>query len=83
MVNNRPLSLDEAAEQLGVTPEQVSDLLRRGELAGRRENGEWVVDRTSADLYRAVRRAQRTAGQSISDEQESAEERLAEPPDDI
>ncbi len=76
MAGNNPLSLDEAAEQLDVTPEQVSDMIRRGELAGHKENGEWVVDKTSVDLYRAVRRAQDTAGQSISDDYESTEEAI-------
>lgn len=76
MAGSTPLSLDEAAEQLDKTPEQVSDLIRRGELAGRKENGEWVVDKTSVNLYRAVWRAQRTAGQSISDEHEPAEEAI-------
>lgn len=76
MASSNPLSLDEAAAQLDMTPEQVSDLIRRGELAGRKENGEWLVDKTSVDLYRAVWRAQRTAGQSISDDYESAEEAI-------
>ena len=72
------LSLEEATQRLEISSEEVAWLLRRGDLEGRQVGQEWQVNEASVDLYRAERRAERTAWRGISDEEESAEEKIAD-----
>lgn len=44
-MSERPLTVPEAAEELGVAPERVGALIRAGELAAERARGVWLVDR--------------------------------------
>lgn len=51
----------EAARRLGITPNGVRDLVRRGRLEVRRAGGRWLVDAASVDAY-AQRRVARRGG---------------------
>jgi excisionase family DNA binding protein len=46
------MTVTEAADQLGCTPEYVRQLLRSGRLRGRRTRGLWLVERDSLTTYR-------------------------------
>lgn len=48
----------EAARRLGITPNGVRDLVRRGRLGVRRAGGRWLVDAASVDAH-AARKAAR------------------------
>jgi hypothetical protein len=48
------IDTDRAAGLLGLTPNRVRQLVRSGDLPGRKAGGVWLVDRAAVDIRRSV-----------------------------
>jgi excisionase family DNA binding protein len=51
---DRPLTVQEAAEQLGYHPDHLRRLLRTGRVKGERIGQVWLIDHQEADRIKAL-----------------------------
>jgi excisionase family DNA binding protein len=51
---DRPLTVQEAAEQLGYHPDHLRRLLRTGKVKGERIGQVWLIDHQEADRIKAL-----------------------------
>ena len=51
---SEPLTVEEAADQLGYHTHHVYRLLRSGRLEGRRFSGVWMIDRQEVERIKAL-----------------------------